>query len=93
MKYLKEKDIKPGMLIRAKFTVNPDKAIYDGYYLPLIVIAEYDRFFQCEVLPHRNPNMSYGMSAPYPMTINKFALKTGSVSVKEFWELTKEEGA
>ena len=75
----------PGKLIRAKFDVNPDPTLFDDYYLPMMVIKEYEWFYHCVVMPHRNLKLSQGVSKPYAMDINKKDIDTGVVTVKEYW--------
>jgi len=86
--YLNEKEIKPGMLVRAKFKVNPDNDIWGEYYLPLEIVEEYRHFFRCLVLPHRNPGRCWETSHLYPMTINKKNLRLGLVKVKDYYAPT-----
>ena len=82
--FLSVDDLFVGRKIRAMFSTNPDSSIFDGVFLPLEIIAEYPNYFVCNVLPHRNPNRSWGISKPYRMTVNKFSVKVGEILVKSF---------
>ena len=72
------------MYYNATFKTNPDSAVFDNVFLPIKVLKEYDNWFLCEVIPHRNPRHSYGISKPYKVTIDKYDLSHGVVVVKEF---------
>lgn len=78
------KNLTEGMYISANFKTNPDSSIYGNVFLPLKVDKEYKYFYKCTVLPHINPIHSYGLSKQYTMTIDKFDLKKGYVTVREF---------
>jgi len=80
---LRNKDLYVGKEIRAKFATNPDAYIFGGVYLPLRIIAEYPEWWLTEVLPHRNEKSCYGLSKPYRMTIRKWDVECGDVTVKE----------
>lgn len=74
-KFLTNNDFYIGKTIRALFKTNPDESVFGNVYLPCLVVREHPTWWDCVVLPHRNPHNSYGMSKPYPMSISKFALK------------------
>ena len=79
-------ELREGMYISATFRTNPDSNYFNHVFLPIKVLKEYKNFYDCLVLPHRNPIMSYGLSTPYHMTIDKFDLKKGIVIVRDFNE-------
>ena len=87
MKVLKEKDLHVGMKIRVMLNVNPDAAVWGGYYLPVKIIDEKEHFFVCETEPHRNLNISQGPAAPYRFCINKINLRINdhTYTIKEYW--------
>jgi len=76
-KYLKQ--LKVGDKIEGVFDTNPSSELFKDVWLPMVVLYEYEKFYTCEVLPHRNPRHSWGLSKPYIMTIEKFDLLKGFV--------------
>lgn len=76
------KELHVGNRVEAMFKVNPSGDLFDDVWLPVKVIQEYEYFWVCRVLPHRNPKHSWGISRPYIMTIDKFNLKCGDVKCR-----------
>lgn len=74
--YLVGKEIK--MMLKESF----DSNLYGNVWLPAKVVAEYPKFIMVEILPHINPNNSFGMSKPYQMGINKTRLFFHEVEIK-----------
>lgn len=66
------------------------KDLYEGFPfaqyeapVPIKVIGEYPDFITCEVLPHiANSTQRFGESKPYRISISKFALMTGQITLK-----------
>lgn len=82
---MKKKNIlKVGQFVEVLFTDPPSKLseLIKNVWLPAKILAEYEYFFLVEILPHRNPILSYGFSKPYRMTLNKFALTINEVKVR-----------
>lgn len=75
--YLRQ--LKVGDKIEGVFDTNPSNDLFKDVWLPMVVLYEYEKFYTCEVLPHRNPRHSWGLSKPYIMTIEKFDLLKGFV--------------
>lgn len=77
-------DIKVGQRLDVMFTDPPAKLseLIKGVWLPIKVVAEYEKFFTAEVLPHINPVESWGPSKPYMVTLDKFAIRVGEVKVR-----------
>lgn len=73
------KELHIGDRVEGLFKTNPSGDVFDNVWLPLKVIQEYEYFWVCEVLPHKNPKHCWGISRPYNMTIGKFDLQCGNV--------------
>ena len=71
-----------GMVCSAKFSTNPDNGIFNDAWLPIRIVAEHKYWWDVEVLEHENPIFRWGLSKPYPMSINKHALKVGEIKIK-----------
>lgn len=80
------KELNIGDRVEGLFKVNIASDIYDGVWIPLEVIKEYECFWLCKVLPHKNPKHCWGTSHPYNMTIGKFELKSGYVKCRPIGE-------
>ena len=61
----------------------PDDSLFTKFWMPAKVIADYEKFFIVEILPHLNPYRNFGKSKPYRMGINKTRLYFGEVKIKE----------
>lgn len=80
----KETALKVGQFVEVLFTDPPPKLgdLIKNTWLPIKVLAEYEYFFLAEVLPHINPKQSWGISKPYRVTIDKFALSIHEVKIR-----------
>lgn len=78
MKLLKALRVNQKARVKLDYFMGTDT--YKDIYLPIVVKAEYPTWYLCEVLPHMNPR-GWKTSAPYPVTISKWNLAHGFVSV------------
>lgn len=80
----KEAKLKVGQFVEVLFTDPPPKLseLIRDVWLPVKILAEYEYFFLAEVMPHTNPKQSWGISKPYRVTIDKFALGIHEVKVR-----------
>ena len=53
---------------------------WQGMTVPVVVVAEYETFLTCEVLPHLAPH-GFGLSKPYIVTICKHDIHTGELII------------
>ena len=60
--------------IRFRDYIDP---IFNNWWIPAKVIAEYPYFLLVEILPHTNPIESLGESKPYRIALNKVSLIIG----------------
>ena len=72
--YLHNEELYVGMRCLANFKVSFDYELMYNSFVPVEIIAEYPNWWLVEVLPHRNPVRSWGVTKPYKMTIDKFNL-------------------
>lgn len=77
--------LKEGMYISAAFKVNQAPDVFNNVFLPLKILKEYKRFYTCEVQPHKSPYKSrFGISKPYIMTIDKFAVAKDQIKIRKY---------
>lgn len=76
--------LKVGQQVEVLFTDPPPKLseLIRNVWLPIKILAEYEYFFLAEVLPHINPKQSWGISKPYRVTLDKFALSIREVKIR-----------
>ena len=70
-----------GRDIYAKLNSSFDAFLYRDFWLPVHVIEERPKWLFVEVLPHKNPNESFGISKPYKMTLDKNDIHNGLIEI------------
>lgn len=78
MMMLFEEDLFEGKVVKARFN-NTQSPTWHDIFIPVRIEKEYPRWYLCTVLPHFNEKEGMSESKEYPMTIDKFALRTGEV--------------
>ena len=79
MMLVREMDIVVGGRYLAYFT-NLDNKVWNEW-IPIEIIKEYKYFYTVRVPPHQRRE-GLGMSRPYPLTLDKFDLRTGAVKLR-----------
>lgn len=68
-----------GKTIKVKFKKGDSDAYpWQGQAVPVLITGEYDNFLVGTVLPHHAPH-GFGLSIPYPVTINKHDIQIGEM--------------
>ena len=77
-------ELQIGEVINVQLIDPPTKLseLIRGVWLPVRILQEYEKFFLCEVLPHHNPILSWGLSKPYKLCLNKMAIKLNEIKIK-----------
>lgn len=57
-----------------------DRYPWQGQTVPVLITGEYPNFLTGVVLPHRAPH-GFGLSYPYPITIDKHDIQIGEMIV------------
>lgn len=84
MKSLEFKPLGMSGKVKIKFnTGTSDDSLFADFWMPAEIIAEYEKFFIVEILPHYNPYRNYGKSKPYKLGINKMRVYFNEVEIKE----------
>ena len=70
-----------GNTIKVKCTdKNSECYPWQGINVPVLITAEYELFLVGKVLPHHAPH-GFGLSKPYPVTIDKHDIRTGEMII------------
>ena len=68
-----------GETIKVQFKKgNSDRYPWQGKAVPVLITGEYENFLVGTVLPHYAPH-GFGLSVPYPITINKHDIQIGEM--------------
>ena len=68
-----------GNTIKVKYKKGDSDAYpWQGQAVPVLIPGEYDNFLVGTVLPHHAPH-GFGLSTPYPVTINKHDIQIGEM--------------
>ena len=79
--FLTEDEINEGDEVYICFNNITDR-LWTDIFVPVRIDKAYERFFVGTVLPHINPKESFGMSKPYPMSIDKYDIQNGNVYIR-----------
>ena len=70
-----------GETVKVKFKRGDSDAYpWQGITVPVLITGEFENFLVGEVLPHYAPN-GFGLSVPYPITINKQDIMIGEMII------------